>query len=77
MSNICFSEMMIDDKDLEINSKIRYPRNITNKSSLSSIPTSNISTQNQTIEINKRSNLISIDESLRNLFPYLNDQVSY
>jgi hypothetical protein len=66
MSNICLSQMIIDDNDLEHNSKMRNPR-INN----------HISSTTGHIELNKRSNnLVPIDESLRTLFPYLNDQVS-
>jgi len=55
--------MIIDDTELEHNSKIKYPK--LNNS---------ISTPKK-IDINKRNISDSIDDNLRGLFPYLNEEV--
>jgi len=65
MSNICLSQMIIDEKDLDKQTRLRFPRiNSMNSSALVDIKM-------------RKNNITPIDESLRTLFPFLNDQVIY
>ena len=81
MSNVMFSEMIIDDLELEFNSKTKFQRHQT-KNNGNAIQSGFLS-QNSQFELNKNQTTLNtnltnsiIDESLRKLFPYLNDQVS-
>jgi len=64
MSNLCLSQMIIDDSDLENNFKTKCPKFNNNSSPAK-------------IEISKRNINESIDDNIRNLFPYLNEEVYF
>ena len=67
MSNLCFSQMIIDDSELELNTKVKNQR-INNLATIGPSP--------MKIDINRKNLNETIDEKyFKSLFPYLNEEV--